>query len=134
MTIEKPLVAAVNTDTAFLRLLDAVLTDEGYATLLLQAGDITYETIKQRWPAIIILDIDGETPAASWRLVDLLLFDPDTAKIPLIICSVADQTLLDRLPKLSATGCIVIEKPFLVEELMAHVRAPAGPQPPAADR
>jgi DNA-binding response OmpR family regulator len=134
MTTEKPPVAAVNTDTAFLRLLDAVLTDEGYATLLLQAGDITYDTIKQRWPAAIILDIDAETPAASWRLVDLLLFDPDTAKIPLIICSVADQTLLDRLPKLGATGCTVIEKPFLVEELLAYVRALAGPQPSAADR
>jgi DNA-binding response OmpR family regulator len=134
VTTEKPLVAAVNTDTAFLRLLDAVLNDEGYATLLLQAGDITYDTIKQRWPAIVILDIDSETPAASWRLVDLLLLDPDTAKIPLILCSVADQTLLDRLPKLSAIGCTVIEKPFMVEELLAHVRALAGRRPSAADR
>jgi DNA-binding response OmpR family regulator len=123
VTSEKGLVAAINTDTAFLRLLEAVLNDEGYASLLLQAGDIAYDTIKQRSPAAVILDIDRDMPNISWRLVDLLMLDPETTKIPLIICSVADQMLLDRVPKLSSVGCAMIEKPFVVEELLTHVRA-----------
>lgn len=122
----KPLVAAINTDTAFLRLLETLLNDEGYATILLQAGDITYDTIKDRSPHIIILDIDVEAPNTSWRLVDLLLLDPETAQIPLILCAVPDQTLLDRSPKLATIGCAIIEKPFTVEELLDQVRKQIG--------
>jgi DNA-binding response OmpR family regulator len=134
VTSENGLVAAINTDTAFLRLLEAVLSDEGYTSLLLQAGDIAYDTVKQRLPAVVILDIDRDMPNISWRLVDLLALDPDTAKIPLIICSVADQMLLDRTSKLSSIGCMIIEKPFMVEELLAEVRALIGRRSPEADR
>jgi DNA-binding response OmpR family regulator len=127
-----PLVAAVNSDTAFLHLLDTILADAGFDTLLLQSGDITYDTIKKHGPAVVILDIDGEAPAAGWRLVDLLLLDPATAQMPLIICSVADQTLVDRAPKLQATGCVVIEKPFTIDELLKQVRARLERRPPSA--
>jgi CheY-like chemotaxis protein len=74
-------------------------------------------------PRVILLDINSDTPQTSWRFVDLLLLDPQTAGIPLIICSVADQTLRDRTPKLRAAGYTIIEKPFPLGEVLEQVRA-----------
>lgn len=119
---DRPLVAIVNKDATFVQLLDTVLRDQGYDTLLVEAGDIAHQSIKQQRPHVIILDIDSGAPAASWRLVDLLYLDPETAQIPLIICSLADQALAERRDKLIATGGTIVEKPFLIDELLTPVR------------
>jgi CheY-like chemotaxis protein len=119
----RPVVAVVNDDAAFVRLLDTILHDAGYDTLLLQAGEVAYASVKQHTPRVILLDINSDTPQTCWRFVDLLLLDPQTAGIPLIICSVADQTLRDRAPKLRAAGYTIIEKPFPLGEVLEQVRA-----------
>jgi CheY-like chemotaxis protein len=119
----RPVVAVLNDDAAFVRLLDTILHDAGYDTLLLQAGEIAYVGVKQHPPRVILLDINSDTPQVSWQFVDLLLLDPETAGIPLIICAVADQTLRDRAPKLRAAGYTVIEKPFPLGEVLEQVRA-----------
>ena len=123
MPNDRPLVAIVNKDATFVQLLDTLLRNEGYDTLLVEAGDIAHPTLKQQRPHVILLDIDIDAPAASWRVVDLLLLDPDTAQKPLIICSVANQTLAERADKLVAAGCTIVEKPFLIDELLTHIRA-----------
>jgi DNA-binding response OmpR family regulator len=129
MKRDHPLVAAVNNDATFLHLLEVLLRDAGYQTLLIQAGDLGYTTIKQQRPQVVIIDIDIDVPTASWRTVDLLLLDPDTMGIPLIICTVADQVVADRSQKLQAAGCTVIYKPFTIDELAAQVRARVDAQP-----
>ena len=102
------------------------MRDEGYDTLLLQAGEVAYASIKRHSPRAILLDINIDTPQTSWRFVDLLLLDPATASIPLIICTVADQTLRDRTPKLRAAGYTIVEKPFSLGEVLEKVRAAVG--------
>jgi DNA-binding response OmpR family regulator len=122
MAHSRPLVAVVNDEVAFVRVLDALLHDEGFDTLLLQAGEIAYESIKQQRPNLVILDISTGQPDVSWKTVDLLIIDPDTTMIPIILCTVADQTYRDRQPKLQAVGHILIEKPFALDELVGHIR------------
>jgi CheY-like chemotaxis protein len=112
MPNDRPLVAIVNKDATFVQLLDTLLRNEGYDTLLVEAGDIAHPTLKQQRPHVILLDIDIDAPAASWRVVDLLLLDPDTAQKPLIICSLANQTLAERADKLVAAGCTIVENRF----------------------
>jgi CheY-like chemotaxis protein len=123
----RAVVAIVNDAGVFVRLLDSFLRDEGWDTLLLQAGEIAYESIKQQPPHVILLDISSDTPQTSWQFVDLLLLDPETASIPLIICLVADQTLRDRKSKLQAAGCRIIEKPFPLSEVLEQVHASIDP-------
>jgi CheY-like chemotaxis protein len=123
MGTPQTLVAVINNDAVFVRLLDTLLRDEHYDTLLLQIGDIAYESIKQQRPRLVILDISSEVPNESWRLVDLLRLDPETAAIPVLVCSVADQSLHARRPKLEATPYTFIEKPFTITELMEAVHA-----------
>lgn len=119
----RPLVAVVNDEVAFVRVLDTLLRDEGLETLLLQAGEIAYESIKQRRPQLIILDIATAQTETSWKTVDLLALDPATTAIPMLICAVADQALRDRHSKLQSLGHTTIEKPFALDELVEHIRA-----------
>jgi DNA-binding response OmpR family regulator len=119
----RSVVAIVNDEAVFVRLLDSVLRDEGWDTLLLQAGEVAYTSIKQQPPHAILLDINSDAPQTSWQFVDLLRLDPQTASIPLIICAVADQTLRDRKPKLQLAGYRIIEKPFPISEVLEQVRA-----------
>lgn len=118
----KRLIAAVNDDATFLHLLDTLLSNEGYETLLLQAGQIAYETIKAKQPRLVIIDIDLQHPFNSWRLVELLTLDPETTQIPFILCTVADQELRNRVARLNGQNTAVIEKPFRIDELLGHVR------------
>lgn len=122
MSSKRPLVGAINNDAAFLHLLQALLHEEGYDVLLIQTGDIALDTVKQRLPKMIILDIDATIPNASWKVADLLTLDPETTDIPLIICSIADETLAARKAKLTTAGSLIIEKPFNLNELMEAVR------------
>jgi len=62
----------------------------------------------------------------SWKLVDLLMLNPDTEAIPLIVCSAADQILEDRRAKLQAAQCAIVEKPFHLNELMDAIRTLLG--------
>lgn len=122
MSSKRPLIAAINNDAAFLHLIQALLREEGYDVLLIQTGDIALDTVKQRQPKLVILDIDATIPNASWRLADLLTLDPQTTDIPLIICSIADEALAARKEKLAVASGLIIEKPFNLNELMEAVQ------------
>lgn len=126
MARQQPLIAVVNDEVAFIRLLDALLRDEGYATLLLQAGEIAYESIRQQRPDLVVLDVSNTQPEFSWKTVDLLTIDPATNEIPIIICTVADSIYRDRQAKLQALGHMLVEKPFVLAELVEHMHSLLG--------
>jgi DNA-binding response OmpR family regulator len=121
VSTKKQFIAAVNDDATFLHLLDTLLEREGYERLLLQAGQIAYETIKDKQPALVIIDIDIERPQNSWRLVELLTLDPETTNIPFILCVVASQELHQRITRFNTQNTRIIEKPFRIDELLEHI-------------
>lgn len=121
MSSKKHFIAAVNDDATFLHLIDTLLEREGYDRLLLQAGQIAYETIKNKQPDLVIIDIDIERPHNSWRLVELLTLDPETTDIPFILCAVASQELHQRMTRFNTQNTIVIEKPFRINELLENI-------------
>lgn len=121
------LVAVVNDEVAFVQVLDALLRDEGCATLLLQVGEIAFESIKRQQPDLVILDVSSTQPELSWKVVDLLVLDPATQRIRLIICSPADKAYQEREAKLKELGCALIVKPFAIGELVTYLRAQRQP-------
>jgi CheY-like chemotaxis protein len=124
MPRDRPLVAIVNDEAIFVRLLDNVLRDEGdLDTLLLHVGEVAHESLKQQQPDLIILDISNDQPDVSWQMVDLLMLDPATTSIPLVLCSAPNELLRDREEKLRFPNYRVIEKPFQLDELLRQVRA-----------
>jgi CheY-like chemotaxis protein len=123
----KPLIAVVNDDTAFLELMEELLREEGYQTLIWKEGDTAYELIKKKQPDLVILDIRMEQPDSGWVVLELLRLDPATEHVPVIVCSAAVPLLREREQQLKAHHCEILEKPFNLSELLSLVSTIIGP-------
>ncbi len=123
----KSLVAVVNDDTLFLELMHDLLTQEGYRTVIWKEGDKAYEMIKEHRPVLVVLDIRMERPDTGWMVLELMRLDPETAHIPVIVCSADTQRIREKEAYLREKGCAILEKPFLLEDLLEKVSAFIGP-------
>jgi CheY-like chemotaxis protein len=123
----KPLIAVVNNDTAFLELMQELLNDEGYETLIHKEGSTAYQKLKKEQPALLILDIRLGAPEEGWNVLELLKLDPQTASMPVIVCSADAVQLREKAPRLHELGCATLEKPFDLAELLALVAQHIGP-------
>lgn len=122
-----PMIAVVNDDTLFLELMHDLLTQEGYRTAIWKEGDRAYEMIKEHQPLLVVLDIRMERPDTGWMVLEMMRLDPKTARIPVIVCSADTQRLREKEAYLREKGCDVLEKPFLLEDLLEKVHAHIGP-------
>ena len=127
MARSRPLVAVVNDEVAFVRVLNALLRDLTYDTLLLQAGEVAYESLKQEQPDLIILDISASEPERSWLVLDLLAVDPATQPIPIVLCAVNDAAYRQRAAQIAALGHAIIEKPFAIDALATVIQEQLSP-------
>lgn len=120
-------IAVVNDDTTFLQLMHDLLTEEGYDPIICKEGDRAYALIKERKPRLVILDIRMEHPDSGWMVLECVRLDPETADIPVIICSADTHRLREKAAYLREHNCAVLEKPFLLPELLSKVAAYIGP-------
>ncbi len=117
MNTQKILV--VDDDTAIAQLVADALEDEGYEVKTLNDGEAAYELItRENDFALIILDImmpkmDG---------LELCMKIRNTVNCPIIFVTAKNRTV-DTLVGLEMGGDDYIYKPFVVEELVARVRA-----------
>ena len=123
----KPLIAVVNDDTLFLELMHDLLTQEGYRAAIWKEGDTAFEMIKEHEPQLVILDIRMEHPDTGWMILELIRLNPATARIPVIICSADTQRIREKEAYLREKWCDVLEKPFILEDLLRKVRTFIGP-------
>lgn len=129
----EPLIAVVDDDTAFLRMMNVLLLQEGYQTLLWLHGAGAYEMIRREQPDLVILDLRMDGSRAGWQTLEQIWQDPRTAGIPVIICSADASFLRDQADRLQGRRCRLLEKPFDLEDLLAKVQAFVGPPASAAD-
>ncbi|HEU5423369.1 MAG TPA: response regulator [Nitrolancea sp.] len=124
-----PLIAVVNDDTAFLNMMNELLSDEGYRTVIWREGEGAYDLVCQHRPSLVILDIRMEHPGTGWHVLELLRLDPETASIPVIVCSADSRLLRAKQDRLQSLNCQTLEKPFDLDELLAMVRLALGQDP-----
>ncbi len=117
-------VLIVDDDPAILNMLDELLQDESYETLLATDGDAAVTIARERMPDLILMDLmlpimDGAT--AIRRLKQ----DPDTSSIHIIAMSAGANLRMhaDQLPADSVIG-----KPFDLNTLLAGVALHTSPQ------
>lgn len=130
--VTRPLIAVVNDDTTFLHLMDELLGEENYDTILWVEGRTAYEMIRDRQPQLVILDIRAGAPERGWQTLEVIRLDPRTRAIPVIICSADSESLRANTDRLLRLNCTPLEKPFDIDELLERVRGAVGPPPPAA--
>lgn len=124
MTASRIIVA--NNDTAFLHLMDDLLTEEGYEVTVTSANDQAYDLIRKDSPQLVIVDIAMDEPDNGWTVLNLMRLDPETTNIPIIVSSVNGKMLKEKEPILRAKRCDIIEKPFALEELLKKVQTALG--------
>lgn len=120
-------IAVVNDDTVFLELMAQLLEMEGYESTIIREGSSAYERIKNDPPDLVVLDIRLGKPEQGWMVCELLLLDPVTRSIPIIICSAAIDDLRARAEWLEEKGIGFIPKPFDLNDLVAAVETALEP-------
>lgn len=125
----KPVIAVVNDDTQFLRMMEMILADVGYDTLIFFESDGAFDQIRTHQPDLVVLDIRMETPEAGWTILDLMRLDSTTTQIPVVVCSADHDQLNSKEEYLRSKRAEVLRKPFDIEDLITVVGqfvTPAG--------
>jgi CheY-like chemotaxis protein len=118
-----------------LDLMAELLEEEGYRVTCSQALlDIT--KVKALAPDVIVQDLLFEgTQELGWKFLELVRLDPELARIPLLLCTAAVQTI--NVPvmaeHLDQLGVRVVLKPFTIEELLRALRETLTAQALIAD-
>lgn len=116
-------IAVVNGDWGCLDVLDDVLTSAGYQTVLWEAGTDAATLVRCSRPDLVILDSWLQERGDGLRLLERLGHDPQTASIPILICS-SDGDSLPLPPDLSPDRRFaILAKPFELAGLLAAVAA-----------
>jgi CheY-like chemotaxis protein len=108
---------------------DLLEAQAGYAVLVCREWDQAYAFIKEHCPDLVILDIRIGGEEQGWAILNLLTLDPQTRPIPVIVCSVAIQSLHDHQSWLDKFGICALPKPFdldMLLELIGRVLAPCA--------
>jgi DNA-binding response OmpR family regulator len=119
--MQQPIIV-IEDDPTLLSLLRDALTDEGYAVLLWAQAVGAYEFIRDRQPALVILDLRLERPESGWELLTLLRMSPHTAALPILVCSADSATLQARADELQALQVAVLAKPFTIDALLTVIQ------------
>lgn len=120
-------IVVIDDDPVLLRLLEEIMAEEGYRVLLWSSSSGAFEYIRDHQPALVILDLRLERPDSGWALLQIIRMSTHTAAVPLLVCSADLPFLRTHAQQLAALHASVLEKPFAVDELLAHVQQFIGP-------
>ena len=124
-------IVVMNDDTMFLSLMSELLTDEGYRVTLIRESRKAYELIKEIMPDLAVLDVRMGNELTGFELISLLVLDPATKSIPLIVASADSRALTEHQGQLAQHNIPVLHKPFDLDDLMKVIAEKLGPTEPA---
>lgn len=108
-----PRIVAVDDDGMLLALLRDLLEGDGYQVVTHTRWQDAHELIKHSQPDVVLLDLRMGEGEMGWRVLDLLLLDPATREIPVVLCSGAVESIEARKPALLPEyGVRILTKPF----------------------
>lgn len=116
-------ILVVNDTEEILELFREILEEEGYEVVLYGMAFKNVREVEQVHPDLIILDYVFGTEKLGWQMLQLLKMYAPTARIPIIICTVAVREVRDIEPELISRGVRVVPKPFDLDELLAAVKS-----------
>lgn len=110
----------VDDDVSIARLLSDALEDEGFETIIKTEGNAAYEYIINNADEVALITLDIMMPELSG--IDLCKFVRSRVNCPIIFVSAKGKSV-DAMEGLEAGADDYISKPFVVEELVARVKA-----------
>jgi CheY-like chemotaxis protein len=120
----RPHVFVVNDTQEIIDLLRDLLEGEGYrVTSSLARLDL--DKVKTLAPDVIVQDLLFEHhQEQGWKFLTMIRLDPALARIPVVLCTAATQTVNDpaMAEQLDRLGVRVVLKPFNLEDLLTALR------------
>lgn len=115
-------IVVVEDDPGILGLIGDVLIDEGYDVVLFASPLSAIEQIAQLHPDLVILDYLFAGEASGWRVLQALKLNPETADIPVIICTALLWVAREMDRYVATREVTLLWKPFSVDDLLAAVQ------------
>lgn len=126
-----PRIAVIDHDPVFLSLMHEFLSVEGYEAMCWHTDEDIFARLQEAQPALAIIDIVVKERDAAWALMGRVHSDPTTAYIPVIVCTADVDYVREKAADFLEYGYAVVEKPFMLENLLAQVhRLLASSRPP----
>lgn len=118
-----PHVLVFNDDNDFLDLMHEVLGEEGFTVVTHKTWENAHDIVRAERPDIIILDLMFDRDLLGFQLIDLLMLDPETRRIPLIVCTAATEALKEHERAFETLGIQTVPKPFDLVQLLEAIRS-----------
>ena len=118
----QPRIAVVDNDAGTRQLLDDLLTDERYAVTLWPGVDDPVAFVQAATPDLVLLDLHLGGDFQAWDVIDALCGDGSVVAVPVIICSADGITLKRDAPAFRDHGCVIVDKPFDLDDLLSAIR------------
>jgi CheY-like chemotaxis protein len=121
--VKKRRIAVIDDDAIFVELMHDLLGNgEGYDVVSTSHWPLGVEFIKETRPDLVILDLMMGREQTGWAVLDLLQDDPETAAIPVILCSAAAPALTQCACRPDRRGRVeAVAKPFDVDDLLGVI-------------
>lgn len=122
-------ILVINDTQEILELFSALLSEEGYRVSTHSYTTQELNLVRRLQPDLVIADYPPPgREEQGWQFVQKLRMAPDTANIPLIICTTNMRVVRDTEGWLATKQILVVPKPFVIDELLQAVRIQLGQQ------
>src|SRR5215472_4283402 len=115
-------ILVVNDTQDILDLFGRLLEEEGYEAVLSGSPVQQVSEIERINPDLIILDFIFGGEKFGWQMLQMLKIQQSTAKIPVIVCTVAVDIVREQEGYLTSKGIRVIYKPLDIDELLDSIK------------
>ena len=113
-------VLVIDDDLAIRILVREMLQEAGYRTTL-ETTMLGLDDVKEHRPDLVILDPMTGGGTRGWQLLQELKADPQTAALPVVVCTGAVRRVRDEGWRLAHQGVELVLKPFELDELLCAV-------------
>lgn len=123
------LIAVIEDDSNVLYMIDTILQEEGYRTVLLRQGETAFDMLLRAQHDLVILDLGLGLHSAEetgWDVLQRVRRDPALHHIPIIICTGTPKFRSEEGTLLHEYGCHLLTKPFEIEGLEASIARAFG--------
>lgn len=121
-----PRIAAIDDSPELLQLMRALLQDEGYVFEGILTIEGAHQRLRVTQPSALILDVMMSEGEGGWRFLQELKNDPETANIPVILCTGASYFLEKHRDQITEFDCRILPKPFDLDEMLRSIQLAIG--------
>jgi CheY-like chemotaxis protein len=116
-------IAVIDDDAVFVDLMHDLLGDaEGYDVVSSCHWTQSLEFIRENQPDLVILDLMMGREQTGWAVLQMLAEDPETAHIPVILCSAAAPALSQHTARRTGKATVeTVAKPFDIDHLLGVI-------------